>query len=167
MILLIGVNHRYQLEGYGTDWESFYQFLSRKTEELDADLLAEEMNEECITRDQANDSVARRVSREKSRLYLFVDPDSLERKLLGIKGFKEIADELGYGPALNREESNHVERIEKEHWDKRERYWIEVLRRADFKTCIFIIGATHIQRVCNLLSTQQIEHTILLADYQA
>lgn len=41
MIYLVGLNHKYQLEGYEDNWVHFYEFVSKKAKTLDADLLVE------------------------------------------------------------------------------------------------------------------------------
>ena len=46
MIYIVGLNHKYQLEGYEDNWVHFYKFVSKKPKTLDADLLVEEMSED-------------------------------------------------------------------------------------------------------------------------
>lgn len=46
MIYLVGLNHKYQLEGYEDNWVHFYEFVSKKAKTLDADLFVEGMSED-------------------------------------------------------------------------------------------------------------------------
>lgn len=79
---------------------------------MSPDLIAEELSEEALSQYGASDSVARRVARESKCRHAFVDPDSSERNRLGIKAFKEIAEELGGGPVLRKQESARVHEID-------------------------------------------------------
>ncbi|MFH0908516.1 MAG: hypothetical protein V1929_07125 [bacterium] len=165
MIHIIGLNHRYQFEGPGNDWETFYAFLTQHALTLHPDLLAEELDEECILNDGARNSVARRVATEQAARHLFVDPDTEERRRCGIKGYREIALDLGYGCVLTREQDAHVKKIEKRHWDKRERIWLARLALVRHDRCIMIIGANHVARFSRKLSRLSIASLILESDF--
>ncbi len=167
MNFLIGLNHGYQLEGYDEyDWKSFYKYLLGHAVDLEVDLLAEELNEEGVKRYKAKGSVARRISVERDIDHLFIDPDSVERKQLEVKGWKEIVDELGYGPVLTKAQSRDVKQIQNKHWDKRERIWLERLLKIEYEKCILIIGADHVDRVRTLMTKQKMSNQLLVRDYR-
>jgi hypothetical protein len=74
MIYLVGLNHKYQLEGYEDNWVHFYEFVSKKAKTLDADLLVEEMSEDGLKLYNTRNSVMSRVANEQNRRHFFIDP---------------------------------------------------------------------------------------------
>lgn len=166
-ILLIGTSHRFQLEGCGTDghWKAFSSFLESLVRRRTVDLIAEELNEEVVSLCQATDSVARAVARRFDIRHLFCDPDSAERDRLGIKRRKEIISDFGYSGELSQEQSAKVDTVEHGHWDKRERYWLERLREQKRGSCIFVVGANHVERFCRLLDIRELSWEIVERDW--
>ena len=73
MIYLVGLNHKYQLEGYEDNWVYFYEFVSKKAKTLDADLLVE-MSEDDLKLYNTRNSVMSRVANEQNRRHFFIDP---------------------------------------------------------------------------------------------
>jgi len=73
MIYLVGLNHKYQLEGYEDNWVHFYEFVSKKAETLDAELLVE-MSEDDLKLYNTRNSVMSRVANEQNRRHFFIDP---------------------------------------------------------------------------------------------
>jgi hypothetical protein len=165
-ILLIGLNHCHQLLGYAKESGKFKSFLKGLCLKECPDIIAEELNEDAIKQWKANDSVARKIAISLKVRHLFCDPDLKERKALDIKCFKEIAQELGYGPVLTREQTSKVENIEKIHWEKRERFWLCKLIEKQFDKCIFILGANHIDSFNTLLTVRGFRSTIIERDWQ-
>jgi hypothetical protein len=165
-ILLIGLNHSYQLKGYASEWEKFKSYLMALCLREHPDLIAEELNEEGIKKWNADDSVARRVAEVLKIDHLFCDPDSDQRKILGIKCHKEITQELGYSNVLTKQQSLEVDKIEKSYWEKRERFWLDRLMRKKFEKCIFLIGGDHVDRFNALLMSRGIESIIIEENWQ-
>jgi len=130
------------------------------------DLIAEELNEDSIKKWKALGSLARELAGHLGIRHLFCDPDLEERKALGIKCFKEIAQELGYGRVLTREQAAEVEKIEKIHWEKRERFWLDKLIEKQFNKCIFLVGADHVDRFNTLLTAHGFRSAIVDRDWQ-
>ena len=185
MIFLIGLGHIFQLEGYclpgwnqqtyqstypnyglnGPEvWKPFYQFLSTEAQRIDADLLAEEMNEEelALYADHgARDSVARRVALEQQRKHLFINPDRKERERVGIT--KEQIREERYGQAaLTDEQYEEICRLE---FARRENRWLQQIQSVSFHHCICIMGSKHIPTFPTLLSANRLDHSILVANF--
>jgi len=165
-VLLIGLNHSFQLEGFNSEWELFKNYLSDRCLEENPDLIAEELNIEAIELWKANDSVARRIANSLGIGHLFCDPDSSEREKIGIKSIKEIASDLGYGHALTSQESEKVEIMDKKQWDKREKYWLSRLLEKDFQKCIFIVGSDHVDSFYSKLKENKIETQILTNNWK-
>jgi len=130
-----------------------------------SDIIAEELNEEAIKKWKALDSVARNTATSLGIRHLFCDPDSQERKVLGIKCYKEIAQQLGYGHVLTREQSSFVEEIEKTYWERRERFWLDKLINVQFAKCVFLVGANHVGRFNALLTTHGFQSSIVVKDW--
>lgn len=130
------------------------------------DLIAEELNEDALRKWKALGSLARETAKHLGIRHLFCDPNLEERKALGIKCFKEIAQELGYGPVLTSAQSSEVEKIEKKHWEKRERFWLGKLIKEQFDKCIFLVGAGHIDRFSTLLTAHGFRSAIIEKDWQ-
>ena len=166
-IFLVGISHRYQVEGHGADaeWRTFSSFLESLVRARPVDLIAEELTEEVIFLCHAADSVARAVAGRFGMRHLFCDPDSAERNRLGIKGRREIILELGYSGLLSPEQSEKVDAVEEGHWDKREHYWLERIRELKHDSCIFILGANHVERFCRLLESVSISWEVIEKDW--
>jgi len=152
-IRLIGLNHGYQLRGYdGADWSAFEQYLLSYSESEGIDLIAEELSNEAVRKWMAADSVARHVARRLGVRHLFCDPESGQRRALGIRSLDEIAAELG---------PLDLEAKEKEAWLIRERFWLERLREVPFNACVFILGSQHVESFELLLRSEGWEATVV------
>lgn len=165
-ILLIGLNHGNQLVGFDSEWKKFKCCLTNLCLRENPDLIAEELNIEAIQLWKADDSVARRVAENLNIDHIFCDPDSVQRKTLGIKSRKEIAQELGYGCTLTSQQSFEVDNIEKSFWETRERYMLERLLEHKFAKCIFLIGANHVDRFSALIMDNGIQCIIIEKNWQ-
>lgn len=130
------------------------------------DLIAEELNENAIKKWKAHDSVARKIARHLKVRHRFCDPDLEERKALDIKCRKEIAQELGYRRSLTREQSSEVDKVEKAHWEKREKFWLDRLTEQDSDKSIFLVGADHVDRFTALLTAHGIQSKVVERDWQ-
>jgi len=166
IILLIGLNHCHQLAGYAKASNKFKPYLNDLCLKEHPDLLAEELNEDAIKKWTTEDSVARKIARRLNVRHLFCDPDVEERRALGIKSFNEIARDLGYEPGLTREQIATVEMIEKEHWGKREKFWLAKLTEKQFDKSIFLLGANHVDRFNTLLIANSYQSSIVERDWQ-
>lgn len=161
------VNHKYQLKGFGeeADWMAFSSCLSRLVQVRSIDLIAEELNEEALALWKACASVAQNVAKLYGIRHLFCDPDSNERKRLGIKTRKEIASDLGYGRVLTHDQSAEVDAVEKKYFGIREQCWLDRLREHEFNKALLIIGADHIDSFCRLLTENRLAYELLTRDW--
>ena len=130
------------------------------------DLIAEELSEDAIRKWNASDSVARNIAKTLSVNHLFCDPNIDERKVLGIKCRQQIIRELGYGSVLTREQSLQVDKIEKSHWDVRERFWLDKLIENSSGRTIFLLGTDHVDRFVTLLMANRIATIVVDRDWQ-
>jgi len=165
-ILLVGLSHCYQLEGCALEWKKFETYLKDLCLRERPDIIAEELNEEVIRKWNAYDSVARKTAISMRIDHLFCDPDLDQRRILGIKCRRGIAHELGYDRALTGKQYFEVNKIEKTHWEKRERFWVDRLIGRIFKKCVFLLGANHVSRFNVLLSANGIQSMVIEEDWR-
>lgn len=170
-ILLIGLNHGYQLKGCTThDWGSFAGHLSTVSKTEQIDLIAEEMSEWAIQRHAnigATDSVARTVGANLRIQHLFCDPDPIERGALGILSEKELRHSLGFSNILNQDQMAILEDKVRDQWPIREAYWSKRLKQVSFKRCIFILGAKHVEPFEKQLTAEGFSVRIEDADWKS
>src|SRR6267378_7258587 len=129
-IRLIGLNHGYQLRDVDfADWSAFERYLLSYTTSEGIDLIAEELSDEAIRKWKATDSVARHVAYHLGVRHLFCDPESEQRKALGIRSSNETATEIEPPGQFSFTKAMELaEAKEKEMWLIRERFWLERLR---------------------------------------
>ena len=141
-IRVIGVDHdKHQFRGYGgAGWLAFEKYLLEYCQQEQIDLIAEELNDEAIIKRKAEDSVARHVARQLNVRHLFCDPDSGQRRALGIPSFREILAGLGPHPDIDLAEAK-----ERDAWPLRERVWLDRLREIPFNACVMILGSQHVK----------------------
>jgi hypothetical protein len=87
--ILIGVNHRIQYTqvGCGSEWSSdiraFEDHLVALASTMNADLVAEEFNEESVERNSATSCTVRDAAQRASCKHLYCDPNTSERTTSG------------------------------------------------------------------------------------
>ena len=166
IILLLGLCHCHQLLDHPKASRKFEPYLKNLFLTEKPDLIAEELSEDALLKWKARDSVACRLANYLNVCHLFCDPNKEERNALGIKCRKEIAQELGYGVALTREQSAEVDKIEKANWETREKFWLNKLNEHQPNKCIFLVGADHVDRFAVLLTENDIQSVTVEKDWQ-
>jgi len=115
-ITIIGTNHEHQYCRLGKNSLNFVRLLKSVLTNSQFDLVAEELNKDSIDQENALGSVAKNVADELAIFHLFVDPGVIERKGLGIVGFKQIVKEVCGGSVVKPELREEVERRHKAEW---------------------------------------------------
>lgn len=157
IVLLVGTNHEHQLIGYKDgETQVFGSYLSSLCDSEYIDLLAEELNEEAIELWKAQDSIARRLAVERKIDHIFCDPDSSERRALGILTYEELRTKSNYGRVLTNEQDECLKRDEKSYWPKREDFWLRKIQANSPSRCLFVLGSNHVQSFSTLLSSHGI-----------
>lgn len=173
-VYLVGItSHESQVDLNDEPNKLFYDLIKSSSVKYNIDLIAEEFSEEALNKRRykgARDTIARMVSKELNIGYLPCDPDSDERKKLGIKNGKEIAKELGYKQSerffvLSPEQAHEVDEREKSYWPKREGFWLSKLTGCSFEKCLFILGAKHIDSFSDLLKIKSYQPKTLERDW--
>jgi hypothetical protein len=165
-ISIIGTNHEHQYCRSGKNSLNFVSLLKSVLTNSQFDLVAEELNKDSIDQGNALGSVAKNVSDELEIPHLFVDPGVIERKDLGIVGFKQIVKEVCGGSVVKPELREEVERRDKAEWDIREGVWIDKIEQSGRKTILFICGSNHVDRFTVLLTAHGIQSGVVERDWQ-
>ena len=97
---------------------------------MQAKVLAEESNEDVLSKFSATQSVASTVASEIGIKHLFCEPSIAERQRLGITTTGSPAD-----------------------FEKREQYWLGRLKRIEEAPILFVLGADHVASFSELAKT--------------
>ncbi len=81
-ISIIGTNHEHQYSRDGKNSSNFESLLNSALTKSQFDLVAEELSDDSIDKENALGSVAKNVSDELNIPHLFVDPGVIEREEL-------------------------------------------------------------------------------------
>ena len=136
---------------------------------MKADLIAEEASDEWIAaHGHAAASVAKEVAEQLRIQHLFCDPDTGQRRAIGLKVGEEL---VIHAMALSRETGRewtdiHGEEIEK-GFPIREAVWLERLEGRDpnNRSVIFVCGAGHVDTFSGALYARQILASIHCRDW--
>lgn len=167
VVLLVGTNHAHQLSGYRDGAaETLNTYLKGIVDTEAIDLLAEELNEEAVKRFRASDSTARLVALERKLAHIFCDPNTSERRALGIPTVEELLDKLGYGCNPSDEEKANLEIETRRYWPIRENFWLKKLSSCSSNRCLFVLGSNHVQSFSLLLSEHGIQNQVKVGRWE-
>jgi hypothetical protein len=154
MIHIIGTDRFFQVStaprraGAGKDGLiKFQAYLARTARRLDANMIAEEANLEWVM-DQGPEawSVAQRVAEQTGIRHRFCDPNSKERREIGLKTEGELWDKAN---AISSRTHSDVVEVWKEevrsNFQAREDFWLRRLKVRSFMkmTTLFVCAAEH------------------------
>jgi hypothetical protein len=161
-IFVIGTNHAHQMLGnkHGFALE-FSKFIDLICEGKKIDFVAEELNEEALSKHQATDSVCRTLARKNNITHIFCDPDSTERVRLGIPSFENISEKLKIGRVFTTEQDYLLKMEERKYWSIRENYWLEKIFSKNFQNCLFVCGSEHIAGLKENLFTRNLYFEVI------
>jgi len=145
----------HQLVGYKQGAaQLFADYLTTVCESKPIDFIAEELNEESIVLWKAKESTARLLATQRAIPHRFSDPNSKQRKKLGIRSYEELREKHGFGRCPTVEQSALLEEEERKTWPIRENFWLDTIRSLPYRHCLFIIGKNHVKSFANLSSSQ-------------
>lgn len=180
MIHIIGTRHALQvwtagkrkgesLEAKAKDVEAFERYLTDAARSLKADLIAEEDNEEWITRHgQGASSVAQGIARKLGIAHLFCDPDTAERRAMGLKTGDELIAHAASIANRTGQDFVDVHDAEREkQFPAREAFWLERLKACERnkRSIIFACGAGHVDSFKALLNAEKVPARIICRDW--
>jgi hypothetical protein len=180
MIHIIGTRHALQvwtdakrkgesIEAKKKDVEAFEKCLTDAARSLRADLIAEEANEEFVGRHgQGAFSVAEAVARKFGIRHLFCDPDTGERRAMGLKTGGELtAHATAIANATGHDFMDVHDAELKKNFPAREAFWLERLGRFEpnKKSIIFVCGADHVDSFKALLESKEIAARVHYRDW--
>lgn len=169
MIYIFGVNHQFQwddkLELSGEFKRSILDIIDTKRIEL----IGEEFSIEACRRNNITNSVLYEIAVKKSIKHVYCDPNTKERKKLGIPTSQEIRGVLSY--KVNdiqsyKEFERMSEKEEKKYWCIREKEWLNRIRRGihNKSNILIIIGNDHVDSFADLLKKENIQFEKILDD---
>lgn len=142
-MFLIGINHEVQYTNEYTDVslnQAFAKYLGEQSERFNVTLIAEEFNLEAGSLSRATAYTAKDVADKLGIGHRFCDPNSSERKALGIPREKEDRDK---------------------NFRMREQFWFDKIKDNLHESIIFICGVDHVERFASLMFTKGHEVKIL------
>lgn len=164
-ISIIGTNHEHQYCRLGKNSLNFVSLIKSVLTNSQFDLVAEELSKDAIDQENALGSVAKNVPDELEISHLFVDLGVIERKELGIVGFKQIVKVVCGGSVVKPELREEVERRDKAEWDIKEWAWIEKIEKSGRNTILFICGSDHVDRIINKCHSKNIKHSVVTSAF--
>jgi hypothetical protein len=172
-LYLIGTDHCtqyiYKQDSLNSKYRvrDFAAHLADEVSRLKIRVLAEELNEEAVT-SKANCAIASNVQRLALGLgiaHVFCDPDSNQRKALGIPSTREIKEQLGMGTFLDSRATSLLEQEQRKYWTIREKYWLDCMDSRLEKKVLFVCGADHVERFEDLAARQGIHVEVLVKNW--
>lgn len=176
MIYIIGTDHYFQVSttpkrtGAGKPGMiKFHRYLSGAAKRLGATLIAEEANEEWVN-DQGPEawSVAQRVAEQTGVRHRFCDPNTEERRAVGLKVGGELWDKAN---AISMTTGRDVVAVWKEEVRKgfqaREVFWLGRLKVRGFTkmTILFVCGADHVETFKASLAANGVQACVYCRDW--
>lgn len=178
MVYIIGVNHEIQHSPIGANQElrlEFSKFIKDIIAKYNIVLCAEEFNEEALGFSHESESLLQRIALECDIEHRFCDPNSDERRKLGIPVLADKKREIKMALNLPIDCSLDIEKIRntpisqqikdklKEFeeyceankdrlWRIREEYWLDRIRDNIQEQILFICGHDHVQRFFDLIN---------------
>lgn len=154
-VFIVGVNHKIQyVFKNSTHSTEFKNYLVGKITKHSISLIAEELSNEAIKKNRANDSVARVTALSAGIKHRYVDPDSERRELLGIPSEKQLKEKLGLGRSLYADELTRLNEAQAKYHRIREEDWLSQIKDQNCSNVLFLCGYNHIESFASLLHNE-------------
>ena len=161
IVVLIGTSHIFR-RPKSTGAYEFLSFIEHVCNVFNILAIGEEMSLEGLLENNESQSVSEQFANIRNLPHRYCDPDSSERKLLGVRQGSEI-EGVGF---LGNWSQEKIEREIKESYAIRERCWLERLAELDAWPVLFICGANHIQSFSSLLASNGFQIHIAAKDWE-
>lgn len=168
MIYLVGIRHEFQHNGRGSIDEiskkKLISYLESTIKEHGVSLIAEEFNEEALQKSNATIDTVGCLADKLNIKHLFCDPNTEERKIIGIPSCDEIKKGLGFTkPYLSHDEVKTLDAEKKKYFPQRENFWFEKIKKYPDEVIIFLCGPDHVEGFESLLVDKGYTPEILVA----
>ena len=166
MIYIIGIHHEIQYWD-GSD-SPFLISLRNWGSMLDLSVIAEELNEEAIAKEetfrkQSLASVAQKAASILNLEHRFCDPNTSQRADLKILTPSEVRKNLGLRVG---QDEGLVEKEEMQrYWPLREKFWLDRIKAKSEEGILFICGVSHVERFLSLLEANGMKSVVLHKDW--
>ena len=155
VLYLVGTYHSNQPLGCTEGmYLEFKEYLPNLCDIESIDLLAEEFSEEALGLWKATTTVAQQLATERQITHIFCDPNTDQRRELGIPNDEELKSKLGYGSILNLSQLKQISIEELSFWSIREEYWLNRVLEITANKCLFVLGSGHVDSFSMLLTNR-------------
>ena len=182
-VLLIGTSHLFQTRSSNTTLaipELFKSFVLNSATEYHVRLVAEETNRDVLCIDEVPLTICDEVAAQKTHeRCLYLDPTSVERKLLGIENIDHVRSQIGHDVFMQAARGTCHEdiRVEvarrtaldprvRENHEKREHEWLRRLKAKNESPVLLICGADHVHSFSDLAKRSGLSVTVLNSDWK-
>jgi hypothetical protein len=149
--VLVGANHAHQLPGNPSGRaDLFREFVAQQARACRVDLIAEEMSREALAKWKVEKSSVQAAAESVHVKHLLCDPDSAERKALGIPSYEELKAARG-ASHLSGEDEELLKNDERTYWPIREKEWLKRVANINHRRVLFVIGPDHVESFSFLL----------------
>jgi hypothetical protein len=150
-IALIAANHSHQYPDHPKGRaDLFGSLLAQLAHSHGVDLIAEEMSREALEMENATKSTVEAVAESLQIRHLLCDPDSAERKALGIPSYEDLKVARGIRHVFEAEEAL-LKADERAYWPIRETEWLNRLGKFPHRSVLFVLGPDHVDTFSTLL----------------
>lgn len=165
MIFLVGTHHERQHNGIGStrteDNKDFVKFLKEQATQKNVALIAEELNEEALKKSEASESTLKCIAQDLGISHSFCDPNTEERKNIGIPSCEELRLALNLPRILDHESLKKLDEEKKKYFGIREKFWLKKIGNQSAINIIFVCGIQHLESFQRLISQNSLESVIL------
>ncbi|MCL5006747.1 MAG: hypothetical protein M1153_01170 [Patescibacteria group bacterium] len=169
MIYIIGINHEKHQFGKSqntTEVKKLRVALEKLIRDESISVVAEENSEEALKIHEINKTISQVVAEEHGISYVLADPDSKERKTLGIRSRQETALSIGIHfnestvGTLTKDQQNKINIAHRNTDHKREKEWLQRIKKYINEPTVFICGFGHADTFFKLLTDNGYQVTV-------
>lgn len=146
MIYLLGVNHNIQWDLNNPQHKNFQKYLNKFIIDHFINVLAEEFHKDFLPENQKT-SVLKKIANNKKIKHIYCDANEEERERLGIKTPRQIRTELNIPHSWSSDQGSYynglIDGELKKYFGKREKFWINKIKKYFNQNIIFICGYKH------------------------
>ncbi len=164
---LVGLdNDKFQVEDGQITTEEIQKFrrLVRDVcKTFGAQAIAEEFCEEWVKQRKREESVCLQEARSLKLRHRYFDPDTLERKRLGIRCRADVYQELWIECGDQNPPKETLHAAYRKEDEKRERCWLEEFRSLNVWPVVFVCGAYHVEWFRPLLESEGLSCKVIVS----